>query len=40
MGLKRIFKKAAVLQSTAEEIRCSYDPDSEEPNRVVIFIKE
>ena len=30
----------AVLQSTAEEIRCSYDPDSEEPNRVVIFIKE
>ena len=29
----------AVLRSTAEEIRYSYDPDSEEPNRVVIFIK-
>ena len=29
-----------MLQTTAEEIRYSYDPDSEEPNSVVLFIKE
>ncbi len=28
-----------VLQSTAEELRYCYDPDSDEPNRVELFIK-